>query len=174
MKEDNIQLTTSGKLLKDLKRYEKNHWDLSVVAWTDDDPDVISSLEDISKETRVYMAGEGYYFAIDGNGSSIFTEADDDDAVGCWVTVFGEYEEKEDEVEDSRVVDDARPKGWKGILEVFTYLLVILLSAYGLYYNITALVKPSGPVWESLLWIPFLLLLLWVCIDGLFRLHTID
>jgi hypothetical protein len=207
MKKDNVQLTTAGKLLKGLKKYEKNHWDLSVVAWTDDDrtfgvvgtwededgdfqivveevdevlegiwsvADVISSLEDISKETRVYMAGDGYYFAIDGNGSSIFTEADDDDAVGCWVTVFGEYEEKEDEVEDSRVVDDARPKGWKGILEVFTYLLVILLSAYGLYYNIAAMVKHSGPVWESLLWIPFLLLLLWVCIDGLFRLHTID
>lgn len=201
MKKDNVQLTTAGKLLKDLKRFENNHWDLSVIAWTDDDctfgvvgtwededgdfqivveevdevlegiwsvADVISSLEDISKETRVYMAGDGYYFAIDGNGSSIFTEADDDDAVGCWVTVFGEYEEKEDEVEDSRVVDDARPKGWKGILEVFTYLLVILLSAYGLYYNIAALVRHSGPVWESLLWIPFLLLLLWVCIDGLF------
>lgn len=201
MKEDNIQLTTAGKLLKDLKRFENNHRDLSVVAWTDDDrtfgvvgtwkdedgdfqivveevdevlegiwsvADVISSLEDISKETRVYMSGDGYYFDINGNGSSIFTEADDDDAVGCWVTVFGEYEEKEDEVEDSRVVDDARPKGWKGILEVFTYLLVILLSAYGLYYNIAALVKHSRPVWESLLWIPFLLLLLWVCIDGLF------
>ena len=198
MEKENVQLTIAGKLLKGLKKYEKNHWDLSVVAWTDDDrtfgvvgtwededgdfqivveevdevlegiwsvADVISSLEDISKETRVYMAGDGYYFAIDGNGSSIFTEADDDDAVGCWVTVFGEYEEKEDEVEE---VDDARPKGWKGILEVFTYLLVILLSAYGLYYNIAALVKHSGPVWESLLWIPFLLLLLWVCIDNLF------
>jgi hypothetical protein len=201
MKKDNIQLTTAGKLLKDLKRFENNHWDLSVVAWTDDDrtfgvvgtwededgdfqivveevdevlegirsvADVISSLEDISKETRVYMAGDGYYFAIDGNGSSIFTEADDDDAVGCWVTVFGEYEEKEDEVEDSRVVDDARPKGWEGILEVFTYLLVILLSAYGLYYNIAALVRHSGPVWESILWIIFLGLLLYVCIDNLF------
>lgn len=199
MEKENVQLTTVGKFLKDLKRYEKKHWSHSVVAWMADDDrtfgvvgtwkdedgdfqivveevdevlegicsvaDVISSLEDISKETRVYMAGDGYYFAIDGNGSSIFTEADDDDAVGCWVTVFGEYEEKEDEVEE---VDDARPKGWKGILEVCTYLLVILLSAYGLYYNIAALVRHSGPVWESLLWIPFLLLLLWVCIDNLF------
>ena len=133
--------------------------------WTVEE--VISSLECKGKDARVYLAGEGLYLAIDSRGG-IFTEADDDDTVGCWVTVFGEYEEKEDEVEDSRVVDDARPKGWKGILEVFTYLLVILLSAYGLYYNIAALVKHSRPVWESLLWIPFLLLLLWVCIDGLF------
>ena len=133
--------------------------------WTVEE--VISSLECKGKDARVYLAGEGLYLAIDSRGG-IFTEAEDDDTVGCWVTVFGEYEEKEDEVEDSRVVDDARPKGWKGILEVFTYLLVILLSAYGLYYNIAALVKHSRPVWESLLWIPFLLLLLWVCIDGLF------
>ena len=133
--------------------------------WTVEE--VISSLECKGKDARVYLAGEGLYLAIDSRGG-IFTEAEDDDTVGCWVTVFGEYEEKEDEVEDSRVVDDARPKGWKGILEVFTYLLVILLSAYGLYYTIAALVRHSGPVWESLLWIPFLLLLLWVCIDGLF------
>ncbi len=122
----NIKLTTAGKLLKDLKRYEKKHWDLNVIAWTDDDrifgvvgtwkdedgdfqivveeidevveegiwtvADVISSMEDIGKETRVYLAGDGLYLAIDSNGSSIFTEADDDDAVGCWVTVIGEYE----------------------------------------------------------------------------------
>ena len=34
---ENIKLTTAGKLLKDLKRYEKKHWDPSVIAWTDDD-----------------------------------------------------------------------------------------------------------------------------------------
>ena len=126
MKKDNVQLTTAGELLKDLKRYEKKHWDLSVTAWTDDDrtfgvvgtwkdedgdfqivveeidellegiwtvADVISSMEDIGKETRVYLAGDGLYLAIDSNGG-IFTEADDDDVVGCYVTVFGKYEEK--------------------------------------------------------------------------------
>ena len=208
MKKDNVQLTTAGILLKDLKRYEKKHWGLCVVAWMADEDrtfgvvgtredkdgdfqivveeidevlegfwtvaDVIDSLEDIGKEKRVYMAGDGSYFAIDSNGD-IFTEADDDDAVGCWVTVFGEYEEVEHvEKEESRIVDDARPKSWKGVLKVFTYLLVSSLCVYGLYYNMAALVKNSGAVWESALWIPFLLLLLWVCIDGLFRLHTID
>ena len=206
---ENIKLTTAGKLLKDLKRYEKKHWDLSVIAWTDDDrifgvvgtwkdedgdfqivaeevdevlegiwsvADVISSLEDISKETRVYMAGDGYYFAIDSNGSSIFTEADDDDAVGCWVTVFGEYEEepqggqtgKESDRPSWKEVWKEKFRSWEGILEGVTFLLCIALTAYGLYYNIAALVKHSSPVLESILWIIFLGLLLYVCIDSLF------
>lgn len=207
---ENIKLTTAGKLLKDLKRYKKKHWDLNVVAWTDDDrifgvvgtwkdedgdfqivveeidevvaegiwtvADVISSLEDISKETRVYLVGEGLYLAIDSNGSSIFTEADEDDAVGCWATVFGEYEEKPQGGQTGK--ESGRPswkevwkekfRSWEGILEGVTFLLCIPLTAYGLYYNIAALVKHSSPVWESILWIIFLGLLLYVCIDNLF------
>ncbi len=206
---ENIKLTTVGKLLKDLKRYEKKHWDLSVIAWTDEDrtfgvvgtwkdedgdfqivveeideilegiwtvADVISSLEDIGKETRVYLAGDGYYFAIDSNGSSIFTEADDDDAVGCYVTVFGEYEEEPQDGQDEKEVHrpswkevwKEKTRNWKGVLEGVTFLLCIPLTAYGLYYNIAALVKHSSPVWESILWIIFLGLLLYVCIDNLF------
>ena len=209
MKKDNVQLTTAGKLLKDLKRYEKKHWDLSVIAWTDDDrtfgvvgvgkdkdgdfqivveeidevlegiwtvADVISSLEDIGKETRVYLVGEGLHLSIDSNGSSIFTEADDDDAVGCWVTVFGEYEEKpqagqagkESDRPSWKEVWKKKTRNWKGVLEGVTFLLCIPLTAYGLYYNIAALVKHAAPVWESLLWIIFLGLLLYVCIDNLF------
>ena len=34
---ENIKLTTAGKLLGGLKKYEKKHWDLSVVAWAQDD-----------------------------------------------------------------------------------------------------------------------------------------
>lgn len=54
--------------------------------------DVIDSLENSGKDTRVYLAGHGLYFAIDDEGS-IFTESDDDDVVGCYATVFGEYED---------------------------------------------------------------------------------
>ena len=209
MKKDNVQLTTAGKLLKDLKRYEKKHWDLNVVAWTDDDrifgvvgtwkdedgdfqivveeidevveegiwtvDDVINSMEDIGKETRVYLAGDGLYLAFDSNGG-IFTKADYDDAVGCWVTVFGEYEEEPQGGQADK--ESGRPswieiwkektRNWKGVLEGVTFLLCIALTAYGLYYNIAALVKHSSPVWESILWIIFLGLLLYVCIDNLF------
>ena len=208
MKKTNVQLTTAGKLLKDLRRYEKKHWDLSVIAWTDDDrtfgvvgtwkdedgdfqivveeidevveegiwtvADVISSMEDIGMETRVYLAGDGLYLAIDSNGG-IFTKADYDDAVGCWVTVFGEYEVVEEpaptEQEKERARKEARRKehwkGVKGILIGTIFLLCIPLIGYGLYYNIAALVKHSLPVWQGILWIALLLFLLCICIKNL-------
>ena len=205
---ENIKLTTIGRLLGELKKYEKKHWDLSVVAWTQDDltlgvvgmgkdgdgdlrieveevgdvlegiwtvSDVIDSLESSGKDTKVYLAGHGYYFTIDSEGS-IFTESDDDDVIGCYATVFGEYEEeppcvftdKEKRQRARRAAWKARTESWKGILEGVTFLLCILLTAYGLYYNIAALVKHSRPVWESILWIPILALLLWVCLSNLF------
>ncbi len=175
MKKDNVQLTTAGKLLKDLKRYEKKHWDLSVIAWTDDDrtlgvvgtwkdedgdfqivveeidevlegiwtvADVISSLEDIGKETRVYLAGDGLYLAIDSNGG-IFTKADDDDAVGGWVTVFGEYEEK------------PQPKSNKKCkirAEAIALLLILLAAVCWFGYSIYAMISGIGsPLWEKIL-----------------------
>ena len=176
MKKDNVQLTTAGKLLKDLKRYEKKHWDLNVIAWTDDDrifgvvgtwkdedgdfqivveeideilegiwtvADVISSLEDIGKETSVYLAGDGYYFAIDSNGSSIFTEADDDDAVGCYVTVFGESEEK----------TQGKSKKKREIHSETIALLLILVAAVCWFgYNLYAMIAGvGGPLWEKIL-----------------------
>ena len=206
---ENIKLTTAGKLLGELKKYKKNHWDDCVVAWLKDDEltfgvvgmgndkdgdlriivevvddvlegfwtveEVISSLECKGKDARVYFAGEGLYLAIDSRGG-IFTEADDDDAVGCWVTVIGEYEEepqggqtgKESDRPSWKEVWKGKFRNWERILKGVTFLLCIPLTAYGLYYNIAALVKHSSPVWESILWIIFLGLLLYVCIDNLF------
>ena len=137
--------------------------------------DVIYSLESVGKDTRVYLAGHGFYFAIDSDGQ-IFTESDDDDVVGCYATVIGEYEEefpcvfteKERRQRERRAIWKARIKTWKGIAEGLTFLLCIPLTAFGLYYNIAALVKHIQPVWECVLWIPILALLLWVCIDNLF------
>ena len=209
MEKENVQLTTVGKLFKDLKRYMKNHWDDCVVAWLEDDEltfgvvgmgndkdgdlriiveevddvlegfwtveEVISSLECKGKDARVYFAGEGLYLAIDSRGG-IFTVADDDDAVGCWVTVIGEYEEepqggqtgKESDRPSWKEVWKGKFRNWERILKGVTFLLCIPLTAYGFYYNIAALVKHSSPVWESILWIIFLGLLLYVCIDNLF------
>ena len=205
---ESLELTTAGKLLSELKKYKKKHWDYSVVTWLDDDhtlgvvgqgkdrdgdlrieveeveeelegiwtvADVIESLERCDKDTRVYLAGHGYYFAIDSNGSA-FTESDDDDVIGCYATICGEYDEeppcvfteKEKRQRARRAIWRERKNSWKGILEVFILLLSIPLMIYGLYYNIAALVKHTQPVWQSVLWIPFLALLLWVCIDNLF------
>ena len=105
--------------------------------------DVISSLEDISKETRVYLAGDGLYLSVDSNGSTIFTEADEDDAVGCWVTVFGEYEEK----------PQGKSKKKREIHSETIALLLILVAAVCWFgYNLYAMIAGGGgPLWEKIL-----------------------
>ena len=180
MKKDNVRLTTVGKLLKDLKRYERKHWDRSVVAriagedrtfgvmgtredkegdfqivveeideilegiWTV--ADVISSMEDINKETRVYLAGDGLYLAIDSNGD-IFTEDDDNDVVGCYVTAFGEYEEKSDAVPASRKERD-------NMGEIFALIAIMVGSFLLVFYKAYALITGTGgSLWESTLYI---------------------
>ena len=109
--------------------------------------DVISSLEDISRETRVYLAGDGLYLAIDSNGSSIFTEADDDDVVGCHVTIFGEYEEM-----PQKAPAPGKAKGNRG--EIIALIAIMAGSALLVLYKAYALItETGGPVWESVLYI---------------------
>ena len=109
--------------------------------------DVISSLEDISRETRVYLAGDGLYLAIDNNGSSIFTEADDDDAVGCWVTVFGEYDEM-----SQKAPAPGKAKDNRG--EIIALIAIMAGSALLVFYKAYTLITGTGgPVWESVLYI---------------------
>ena len=178
---ENINLTTAGELLGELKKYKKNHWDDCVVAWLKDDEvtfgvvgmgndkdgdlriiveevddvlegfwtveEVISSLECKGKDARVYLAGEGLYLAIDNNGSSIFTEADDDDAVGCWVTVFGEYDEM-----SQKAPAPGKAKGNRG--ETIALIAIMAGSALLVFYKAYTLITGTGgPVWESVLYI---------------------
>jgi len=136
--------------------------------------ELIDDLEGYDGKTRMYLAGCGLYLAFEQEGG-VFC-APEDDTVGSYATVIGDYEEeprggmteKERRRAAGRSAWKARTKDWKGILECATFLLCIPLTVYGLYYNIAALVKHSRPAWESVLWIPFLALLLWVCIDNLF------
>ena len=178
---ENIKLTTAGKLLGELEKYKKNHWDDCVVAWLKDDErtfgvvgmgndkdgdlriiveevddvlegfwtveEVISSLECKGKDARVYLAGEGLYLAIDNNGSSIFTEADDDDAVGCWVTVFGEYDEM-----SQKAPAPGKAKDNRG--EIIALIAITAGSALLVFYKAYTLITGTGgPVWESVLYI---------------------
>ena len=178
---ENIKLTTAGKLLGELEKYKKNHWDDCVVAWLKDDEvtfgvvgmgndkdgdlriivevvddvlegfwtveEVISSLECKGKDARVYLAGEGLYLAIDNNGSSIFTEADDDDAVGCWVTVFGEYDEM-----SQKAPAPGKAKDNRG--EIIVLIAIMAGSALLVFYKAYTLITGTGgPVWESVLYI---------------------
>ena len=113
--------------------------------WTVEE--VISSLECKGKDARVYLAGEGLYLAIDSNGSSIFTVADDDDAVGCWVTVFGEYEEM-----SQKAPAPGKAKDNRG--EIIALIAIMAGSALLVFYKAYTLITGTGgPVWESVLYI---------------------
>ena len=113
--------------------------------WTVEE--VISSLECKGKDARVYLAGEGLYLAIDSNGSSIFTEADDDDVVGCHVTIFGEYEEM-----PQKAPALGKAKGNRG--ETIALIAIMAGSALLVFYKAYTLITGTGgPVWESVLYI---------------------
>ena len=113
--------------------------------WTVEE--VISSLECKRKDARVYLAGEGLYLAIDSNGSSIFTEADDDDVVGCHVTIFGEYEEM-----PQKAPALGKAKGNRG--ETIALIAIMAGSALLVFYKAYTLITGTGgPVWESVLYI---------------------
>ena len=112
--------------------------------WTVEE--VISSLECKGKDARVYLAGEGLYLAIDSRGG-IFTEADDDDVVGCHVTIFGEYEEM-----PQKAPAPGKAKGNRG--EIIALIGIMAGSALRDVYKAYALItETGGPVWESVLYI---------------------
>ena len=113
--------------------------------WTGEE--VISSLECKGKDARVYLAGEGLYLAIDSNGSSIFTEADDDDVVGCHVTIFGEYEETPQKAPAPGKATDNRG-------EIIALIAIMAGSALlGFYKAYTLRTGTGGPRWASVLYI---------------------
>ena len=62
---ESIKLTTTGKLLKDLKRYEKKHWDLSVIACTDDDRTfgVVGTWKDEDGGLQIVVSGCTQYYS---------------------------------------------------------------------------------------------------------------
>ena len=185
---EDIELTTAGKLLDELKGFEKKYWHYNVVAWVDDDhtvgvvgiwqdedddlrievevveeelegiwtvDDVIESLERCDKDTRVYLAGHGYYFAIDSEGS-IFTDSDDDEVVGCYAYIFGEYHISSWQTpQDLRDIAEERRKRKREARHEKIALVIITIAVFGwLVYNIYALCAGiGGPTWEKILWI---------------------
>ena len=195
---ENIKLTTVGQLLGELKKYEEEHWDLSVVAWAQDDltlgvvgmgkdkdgdlqieveeveeelegiwtvSDVIDSLDRSDKGARVYLAGHGLYFAIDSEGG-VFTESDDDDVVGCYATVFGEYKPapQRDGYEERLSAEIARKEKRRNRAETLVLVLIVLGTVCWLGYNIYALITGVGaPLWEKILWIVGCGIVLVVC-----------
>lgn len=194
---ENLELTTAVKLLGELKKYQKKHWDYSVVAWLDDDhtlgvvgqgkdrdgdlrieveeveeelegiwtvDDVIESLERYDKDTKVYLAGHGYYFAIDSEGS-VFTDSDDDEVVGCYASIFGEYHISSWQTpQDLRYIAEERRKRKREARHETIALVIITIAVFGwLVYNIyTLFAGIGGPTWEKILCIVVCCIVLFV------------
>ena len=194
---ENLELTTAGKLLSELKKHKKKHWDYSVVAWIDEDhtlgvvgqgkdrdgdlrieveeveeelegiwtvADVIESLERCDEDTRVYLAGHGYYFAIDCEGSA-FSESDDDEVVGCYASIFGEYHISSWQTpQDLRDIAEERRKRKREARHETIALVIITIAVFGwLVYNIyTLFAGIGGPTWEKILWIVVCCIVLFV------------
>ena len=77
----------------------------------------------------------------------IFTESDDDDTVGCYVTVFGEYEEM-----PRKAPAPGKAKGNRG--ETIALIAIMAGSALLVFYKAYTLITGTGgPVWESVLYI---------------------
>ena len=95
----------------------------------------------------MYFVGKGVYLTIVRKGRSIFTEADDDDAVGCWVTVFGEYDEM-----SQKAPAPGKAKDNRG--EIIALIAIMAGSALLVFYKAYTLITGTGgPVWESVLYI---------------------
>lgn len=199
---ENVKLTTAGKLLSELKKYEKKYWDYSVTAWTDEDQtlgivgigkdqgydlriiveeveeelegiwtvaDVIQSLEKIDKSTRVYLAGHGYYFAIDSN-RSFFTEDDDNEVVGCYVTIIKKHKlsscrNSNDKRELAEMTLKKRLEGHETIALAIIVIAVFCWLVYNIYAMFTGI---GSPTWEKILWIVGCIIVLAVCSSTLY------
>lgn len=121
--------------------------------------DTIDALKEYGKDVKVYLAGCGLYLSIDGEGG-IFAEADDEDEnVGFYASVFGQYEEKRTGVwrtdaEERELAEKARKEKHESRAETITLAILTVGAAVLLVYKAYCLIsRTGGPVWEHILWI---------------------
>ena len=174
--EENIKLATVGNLLDELKKYEKKHWELSVVAWTrndytfgvvgigkDKDGDLRIEVEEVEEELEgiwsvadVITSLERYskdarvYLAGHGVYFSIECE-------GSIFTksedddVIGCYANPFSEYEPEPL-RDRKKRG--NPTETIVLVAIALAAVCWLGYNIYAMIAGvGGPLWEKILWI---------------------
>ena len=121
---EDIELTTAGKLLDELKGFEKKYWHYNVVAWVDDD-----------------------------------------EVVGCYASIFGEYHISSWQTpQDLRDIAEERRKRKREARHETIALVIITIAVFGwLVYNIyTLFAGIGGPTWEKILWIVVCCIVLFV------------
>ena len=116
--------------------------------------DCILRLEEFDKKTKVYLAGNGLYLNFDQDGS-IFCEPDEDDeTVGCYATIFGNYT-PEPKPEPEPLNYGRRKDASKKIrleFETVLALVVCIGLVMGIIYYIYAIITGvDGPLWQNIL-----------------------
>jgi hypothetical protein len=116
--------------------------------------DCILKLEEFDKKTKVYLAGIGLYLNFDQDGS-IFCEPDEDDeTVGCYATIFGNYT-PEPKPEPEPFNYGRRKDTSKKIRLDFDTVLALVVCiglVMGIIYYIYAIITGvDGPLWQNIL-----------------------
>ena len=116
--------------------------------------DCILRLEEFDKKTKVYLAGNGLYLNLDQDGS-IFCEPDEDDeTVGCYATIFGNYT-PEPKPEPEPLNYGRRKDASKKIRLEFDTVLALVVCiglVMGIIYYIYAIITGvDGPLWQNIL-----------------------
>ena len=107
--------------------------------------ELLEQLKDYDAGTRVYLAGGGLLFSIDSQGG-IFADADeDDDALCCYATPFGEYEVQPAGGRASKVEKRERARKHDKVPWGFIMLMLLAIAAsiaaifFGIYFNVIAI-----------------------------------
>ena len=118
--------------------------------------ELLQHLRDFDSRTRVYLAGGGLLFSIDSHGGIFAESGEDDDALECFATAFGEYESEPtgwlSESEKREQAENARKMARQERLETIALAVLTAAIFFGLCYNVYALVVHSArhAVWENI------------------------
>ena len=177
---ENIKLTTAGKLLGELEKYKKNHWDDCVVAWLKDDErtfGVVGMGNDKDGDLRIIVEEvddvlEGFW-TVEEVISSLECKRKDARVYlageGLYLAIDSRggifTEADDDDVVGSHVTIFGeyeempqkapalgKAKGNRG--ETIALIAIMAGSALLVFYNAYTLITGTGgPVWESVLYI---------------------
>jgi len=131
--------------------------------------ELLGRLQDFDPRTKVYLAGGGLLFSLDNHGGIFAESGDDDDALNCYATVFGEYEREPtgwlSESEKREQAENARKMARKERMETIALAALTAVIFFGLCYNVYALAVHSvrHAFWENIGGIVLCAFLLVIC-----------
>lgn len=136
---------------------------------------LLDDLDIYDSKVKVYLEGCGMTLGFDRNGDGcVFGSPDDQEEIaGCYASPFGTYKEEPQgwltESEKRMLAKEEQKKKRVGRLESIALIVLTLVGAFGLFYNIAALVKHAErPVWESILWIVTCIVVMVICLFTLY------